>query len=83
MTEEVKIVQLESEPIAVEILAKSILDLDRAAKKITECGLTTRAIALLIWDFLPTNNPTRAEIAQVLEALPKLADRYAPKRKPK
>jgi hypothetical protein len=81
--QDVKIVQQESEPIAVEVLAKSIVDLDRMAKRIASCGLTTRAIALLLWDMLPGDRPSRGQISMVLDALPRLASVHAPKAKMK
>lgn len=77
---EVKVVQNADEPIGVEVLAKSILNLEAAARKLAECGLTTRAIALLVHDYLPTANcPTRAQIHAVLEALPQLSKIYIKK----
>jgi hypothetical protein len=74
---QVVVKQDDAQPIAVEILAQSVLNLEKAAKRIEQSGLTTQAIALLLWDALPAKNcPTRAQISAVLTCLPRLAEIY-------
>ncbi len=77
-----KIIQDENEPVAVEILADSILQISVAAKKLLNSGLTMRAIVLLIQDLAQTGRRkiSRDMIELVLENLPRLEE-YVQKNK--
>ena len=71
--------QEEESPIAVEVLARSIVDMEKGVRRIQQSGLSNRAIALLLRDCM-SGNHNLAEIIQVLDYLPKLANVYIHKK---
>lgn len=68
-----KVLQDPEKPIATEIIAKSIVDLSAAAKKMLASGLTERAIIVLLQDHTKLG---QTDIRTVLRALPELAATY-------
>jgi glutaredoxin-related protein len=82
MAKEIVVKQDEEKPIAVEILAASILAFDKATKRMVASGLTNRAIALLINDAMrPVDRISVTKIEDVLRELPRLAEIYTRRRK--
>jgi hypothetical protein len=78
---DIKIKQDEEKPIPLEILATSIIEFEKATRRMASAGLTDRAIALLLQDAIPGNMSILAIMA-TLKYLPKLADIYL-RRQPK
>lgn len=69
----VRVIQDPEAPIAIEILAKAIVDVSAAAKKMMKSGLTEEAIVLLIHDESGVGKP---DIRRVLRSIPELAAKY-------
>lgn len=63
----------EKEPESMELVAKAILDIDAAFKRVSASGLRQRAITLLLYDMTKVS---MGDIRAILDAAPKLADTY-------
>lgn len=77
-TKPVVVKQEEESPIAVEVLAKSIIEFEKGVQRIEKAGLTHRAIAILLKDAIPCAI-NMSQIIAVLEYLPQLSRLYMKK----
>lgn len=75
----IKIKKDEETPESVELLAKSIVQVSDASKKLLNAGLTERALAVLLHDLIGAGNINRAQIRLVLNNLPRLKSWYVKK----
>lgn len=74
----VEVTQDDEAPVPVKVLAQSILEIAKAAKKITQAGLKEETLVLLIHDYTKLS---RANVRAVLRCLPDLAEIYLEKSK--
>lgn len=72
----IRIVKDAEVPETVELLAKSIVQVSDAAKKILDGGLTERALVVLMQDMIGPSNISKGQIKLVLENLPRLRSWY-------
>ena len=70
----------EENPEDKVILAQAIIDVAEAGKALLKSGLNRIAITILIQNHIGANNITRAQIIDVLDTIPKLADLYTSKK---
>jgi hypothetical protein len=66
----------EENPEPLDILAKSIIDVAEAFRRIDSCRLTRKAIVLLIQDAIGSTRITRQAIIDVLDYGPRLDKIY-------
>jgi len=76
----VLVMQDELNPVPVEIIAASIVRIDKAAHELRTSGLTMKCLIVLIHSMIPTT-VTKTQISCVLEALSDLKSQYAPNAK--
>lgn len=75
----INVTQKETDPVPVEILAESIVEISKAMRKINESRLTRKAIVALIHD---KSNLHKTKIEIVLNNLDELENNWLkPKRK--
>ena len=79
MKKNIRIIKSEEDPESAELLAKSIVQVSEAAKKMLSAGLTERAIIVLLQDQIGAANISRVQIRLVLENLPRLKAWYVKK----
>lgn len=74
--ENIKITKSEENPETVELLAKSVVQVAEASKKLLNSGLTKRAIIVLLQDGIGTSKINKTQIELVLDNLPRLKAWY-------
>lgn len=81
----VKVVQDETTPVQIEVLAEAIVQLDEATKKLLKSGLNRRALVVLLAAMMPAKKYGSGRIAgppaivAVLDALDGLRKEYCTK----
>lgn len=66
-------------PETPEILADAIVKISQGFEKLTNQGLTRKALVVLIMGMIPTGSASKRDIEIVLDNLPKLASYYVKK----
>jgi len=72
----IKIKKDEINPESTELLAKSVVQVAEASKKLLNSGLTKRAIIVLLHDGIGVSKINKKQIELVLDNLPRLKGWY-------
>ena len=72
----IKIVKTEGAEESIELLAKSVIQVAEGFEAMKNISLTTRAIVVLLHDFIGVGHISKQQIKLVLEALPRLKAWY-------
>lgn len=75
----IKIVKDEENPESLELMAKSVIEVAEASKKLLNSGLTKRAIIILLQDGIGPGKINKTQIELVLDNLPRLKAWYVKK----